>query len=259
MAFQQRADIRILTFDSLSETGVTHAIFTRYGGTSPKPWESLNVGATVGDDYQRVVQNRNRAFDALGRSPSTLYDVWQVHSADVVTTDQPRSLDEPHKKADVILTANPEVTLFMRFADCVPILFHDPIRKVVGIAHAGWRGTVQKTALAAVLAMQAKYGSRPEDIMAALGPSICMDHYDIGDEVADQIRNVFGKDSREFLSSNNGVNKFDLWNANHYILERAGIRNIEISRICTACNIKDWYSHRAENGRTGRFGVLIAI
>jgi YfiH family protein len=147
----------------------------------------------------------------------------------------------------------------MRFADCVPILLHDPIRKVVGIAHAGWRGTVQKTAQAAVLAMQTKYGSRPEDILAAIGPSICVEHYEIGDEVAEQIKSAFGADSNSFLSSNNGVDRFDLWYANQYLLEKAGLRNIEISGICTACHLKDWYSYRAENGRTGRFGALIAL
>jgi YfiH family protein len=259
MPFELRNGIRIYIFDSFRESGATQAIFTRNGGTSPEPWESLNVGATVGDDYQRVIQNRNLAFDALGRSTTTLYDVWQIHSADVVTTDRPKSENVPHKKADVILTDNPDVTLFMRFADCVPILLHDPIRKVVGIAHAGWRGTVQKTAQAAVLAMQTKYGSRPEDILAAIGPSICVEHYESGDEVAEQIKRAFGADSNSFLSSNNGVDRFDLWYANQYILEKAGLRNIEISGICTACHLKDWYSYRAENGRTGRFGALIAL
>lgn len=139
MPFHQVKSIRYYTFDIFDSTALTHAVFTRQGGLSPKPWESLNVGASamVLDDHQRVRNNRIRAFQALGRDPDSMYDVWQVHSADVVCADHPRPDDVPHVKADAILTDNPAVTLFMRFADCVPILLHDPVRRVVGVVHAG--------------------------------------------------------------------------------------------------------------------------
>ena len=112
--------LRYYTFDSLADCGVTQAIFTRQGGVSPEPWAALNLGGTVGDDPQRVAENRLRAFQAVGRSSASLYDVWQVHGDEVVIANAPRPPHTPHLKADAMLTDRPEVTLFMRFADCVP-------------------------------------------------------------------------------------------------------------------------------------------
>ena len=150
MTFHTRDGIRYLTFDSFP--GITQAVFTRHGGLSPEPWSSLNFGGTVGDDRQRVRENRQRAFHALNRDPNSMYDVWQVHSADVVisTAPHPHFNNPPEFKADAIITDNPSVTLFMRFADCTPILLHDPKKGVVGIVHAGWMGTVKKAVEAAV-------------------------------------------------------------------------------------------------------------
>jgi hypothetical protein len=152
----------------------------------------------------------------------------------------------------------------MRFADCVPVLLFDPVKRVAGIAHAGWQGTIARVARAAVLAMRDHYGSKSTDIIAALGPSICAQHYEIGPEVIQKVEHAFGSDSLGLLRSYNGKPKasgvhFDLWAANQLILEHAGLKKIEVSGICTACHNKDWYSHRAEAGRTGRFGVSIGI
>lgn len=236
---------------------MTHAVFTREGGVSPAPWQALNMGGTVGDDPANVVENRERAFQALGRPVDSLYDVWQVHSADVVCAEVPRPLTTPHLKADAILTDRPQVTLFMRFADCVPVLLYDPVRRAAGIAHAGWMGTVRRTAAAAVQAMTAQYGSQPGDLLAGIGPSIGAHHYEIGPEVAEQVRTAFGQDAGVVLPARNGAVQFDLWAANRLVLEQAGVRHIEISGLCTACDLSAWYSHRAEKGRTGRFGALI--
>ncbi|HEX8992605.1 MAG TPA: polyphenol oxidase family protein, partial [Anaerolineales bacterium] len=182
MPFYSNNGLRYYTFDSLPRT-VIHGVFTRRGGVSPAPWHSLNVGGTVGDDREHVQENRTRSFDALGRRLDSLFDVWQVHSADVVFADAPRPPSVDHHKADVIFTDRPEVTLYMRFADCVPILLHDPKKHLAGIAHAGWLGTVRGTAAAAVSAMRQRYGSKPEDILAAIGPSIGVDHYEVGPDV----------------------------------------------------------------------------
>jgi YfiH family protein len=264
MPFRQLDTLRYYTFESLDDAGVTHAAITRRGGISPQPWASLNVGGTVGDDAARVLQNRWRSFQALGRPFESLYDVWQVHGKDVICTTQPRPPDEPPKRADAILTDRPEVTLFMRFADCVPIYLYDPVRKVVGLAHAGWLGTVQRTAAHAVQAMQDRYGSKPADLLAGIGPSIASHHYEVGQEVIQQVERAFGADSRALLQpvhmdENIFKAQFDLWSANRLVLEEAGVRRIEVACICTACYIDDWYSHRGENGRTGRFGALIAL
>jgi YfiH family protein len=263
MPFLQNDLIKYYTFASLAEHPVKQAIFTRHGGVSPQPWASLNLGSTVGDDPKRVVENRRRAFNALGVELSSLYDVWQVHSTDVVYTDCPRPLYIPHLKADAILTDRPGVNLFMRFADCVPILLYDPMRPAVGLVHAGWKGTVTRVAAVAVGAMQAKLGSQPADLVAAIGPSIGPHHYEIGPEVISQVKQAFGQDAIQLLQKTNrgaaGSLQFDLWNANRLVLEGAGVRQIEIAEICTACHLEDWYSHRGEHGSTGRFGVLLGI
>jgi hypothetical protein len=208
------------------------------------------------------MENKLRCFRSLGRSVETMYDVWQVHSRDVVCTDAPRASNMPHLKADAILTDRPGVTLFMRFADCVPILLSDPKRRVVGLAHAGWLGTVRRTVAAAVDAMEERYHSNPADIVACIGPSIGVHHYEIGPEVADQVRDTFGIDAGALLMPSNGDEQrvqFDLWAANRLILEQSGLRQIEVAGLCTACHLDDWYSHRGEAGQTGRFGVIIGL
>ena len=257
MPFQQADGLRYYTFDSLSEQGLSHAVFTRHGGVSPAPWSSLNMGGTVGDDRERVAENRRRAFGAVNRSPDSFYDVWLVHSADVAIARKPRAPGDALHKVDAILTDQPQVTLLMRFADCVPILLFDPLRRVAGIAHAGWQGTVKRVAAAAVEAMHAEYGSMPRDIYAAIGPSIGPDHYPVGDEVIEPAQASFGQDASALLPESNGAVNFDLWAANRLVLERAGVRYIEEAGLCTACHNRDWFSHRGEGGKTGRFGVLM--
>lgn len=258
MPFRSSGKLRYYTFDSLDQERVLHAVFTRQGGVSPAPWRSLNVGGTVGDETANVVENRLRSFQALGRDPESLFDVWQVHSAEVVAADAPRPSQMPHRKADAILTTNPQVTLFMRYADCVPILLYDPVRKAAGLVHAGWQGTVKGTAAAAVAAMKSSYHSNPADLLAGIGPSIAAHHYAVGEDVADQVKEAFGADASSLLISVNGAVQFDLWSANRIILENVGVRQIETAGLCTACSLDNWYSHRAERGATGRFGALIA-
>jgi YfiH family protein len=264
MPFQQPDSIRYYTFASLlKQRGLQHAVFTRQGGVSPAPWAELNLGGTVGDDPHRVAENRELAFNALGRRMDTLFDVWQVHSSEVVCTRSARPPKVPHQKADAILTDQPGITLFMRFADCVPILLFDPRTHAIGLVHAGWKGTVIRTAAEAVRAMHLEYGSEPGDILAAIGPSIGAHHYEVGVEVVEQVTRTFGEDAAGLLSSVDGDQasgvQFDLWAANRLILEQEGIKQIEISGICTACHLEDWYSHRGEKGKTGRFGVLIGL
>lgn len=243
-------------FDSLA---LKHAIFTRHGGVSPAPWDSLNVGGTVGDDLERVKKNRLLSFEAMGCDPASIFDVWQIHSADAVCAHAPRPTDESYRQADIILTDRLAVTLFMRFADCVPIMVHDPRNGVIGIAHAGWMGTLRDVATATIKAMTKNYGSNPADIIACIGPSIGPDHYEIGADVILQVMQKFGDESEHLLASHDGKIHFNLWETNRMLLERAGVGQIEIAGVCTACHTDDWFSHRAEKGRTGRFGALISL
>lgn len=258
MPFREIGSIRYYYFDIFQETRIVHCVFTRSGGVSPKPWKSLNVGGTVGDQQANVLENRKRIFNAVNHPVETIFDVWQVHSVNIICTESPRPLEAHHKKADVIITDRNNITLFMRFADCVPILFFDPIHHVIGIAHAGWQGTLNRICERTVHTMKSRYNSCPNDIMAGIGPSIGPDHYQIGPEVVEKVYQAFGKDSSELLLQYNGKDYFNLWEANRLILSQAGVKNIQVAEICTACHLEDWYSHRGENGTTGRFGALIA-
>jgi YfiH family protein len=259
MPFYQPEIIRYFRFESLETPGVEHAIFTRRGGISPKPWASLNVGGLRGDDPGRVLQNRLISFQALGRDPDSVYDVWQVHGTEVVCTQSPRPAGTMHIKADGILTNQPGITLFMRFGDCVPVFFFDPHRRVVGLAHAGWKGTVDGMVTQMVTAMQAEYGSNPAEILTAIGPSIAAHHYPVGAEVVAEVEKAFRDEAVGLLDRSNGQAHLDLWAANQLLLEKARVKQVEIAGICTACHLEDWYSHRGEQGQTGRFGALIAL
>ena len=260
MPFKNHNSLRLLTFD-IFPACVVHAIFTRLGGLSPAPWNSLNVGGTVGDTVTRVRENRYLSFSALGRERSSLFDVWQVHSPDIVIANAPHPQSESRSelKADGIITDNPNVTLFMRFADCTPVMLYDKRKKVIGLVHAGWQGTVKQIAGQAVKTMQAVYGSQPGDIVAAIGPSIGPDHYEVGSNVLEQIMYSFGGDADRMIRNRDGKTYFNLWEANKFTLEKCGVAEVEVSNICTACHPEDWYSHREQKGATGRFGVIIAL
>lgn len=259
MQLIQSGDVRYYRFEMLSSLNIAHAVITRHGGVSPVPWATLNLGATVGDDLERVKENRKKAFEAVGRDINAYYDVWQVHSNRVICANSPRNPEQPHEKADAILTNTPGLTLFMRFADCVPILLCDPARKVIGVVHAGWMGTIKQVVVSAVEKMISEYNSSPSDIIAAIGPSICQQHYEVGKEVVNEVHKSFHSDAHRFIRNYNGHYLFNLWEANKYLLEKIGVEQIEVSGICTACHLEDWFSHRGEAGKTGRFGVMIGL
>jgi polyphenol oxidase len=259
MQIIQSGDIRYYCFEHLFALGISHALVTRRGGVSPAPWASLNVGATVGDDIERVKENRRRAFEAIGRDVHSYYDVWQVHSKDVICTNSPRSPETPHLKADAILTNTPGLTLFMRFADCVPIVLFDPVKRAAGLVHAGWVGTIAQVVVAAIKRMVDVYEIRPSNLFAGIGPSICQRHYEVGEEVVVEANKSFGIDADQFINHTDGRHYFDLWGANKHLLEKTGVKNIEVSGLCTACHLDDWFSHRGEAGKTGRFGVMIGL
>jgi polyphenol oxidase len=256
MSFQERNGIRYFSFPSFDRVGSRQAVFTRHGGVSQAPFSSLNFGYSVGDNREWAQENRRRAFDCVGRSPKTAPDIFQVHSDRVLKAFQHEAM-QALPEADGWITDSPEFTLFLRFADCVPILLFDPVRHAIGIAHAGWKGTVAKIAARAVEALCWNYGSQPEDILAGIGPSIGPDHYTVGDEVVQAVRASFGPQAETMLSHTPDQWQLDLWKANEMALREAGVRQIESSRICTACHTEDWFSHRAEHGRTGRFGAMI--
>jgi YfiH family protein len=249
-------------FDRLAGmSGLEHGVFTRLGGVSSGPYESLNVGSTVGDEPANVQVNRARVAGTMGVRDADTRTTWQVHSADVLLIGGREPQDWPPPKADAIITDRVGVPLIMRFADCVPVVLYDPVRHALGLAHAGWRGTVTGIAPAAVEAMRDAFGCRPEDLIAGIGPAIGPCCYEVGPEVVAQVRDAFGDaDSLIHRPSPNGRNpRFDLWEANRRALREAGIEQVEVAGMCTACNTHEFYSHRAEAGRTGRFGLLAVL
>lgn len=243
--------------------GVKHGLFTRQGGVSPAPFNSLNLGGTVGDDVANVRQNHEIMYDALKVDPNKTVTVWMVHGADVVIADKPVYHRRWLALADAMITDKPDVTLVMRYADCVPVLAYDPTRGVIGIAHAGWQGTVRGMAFNMIQAMIQAYGCHPMDIKAGIGPCIGPDRYQVGEEVVAAVANHFGTLDGDVplikRDPNDQTAYLNLWEANRRDLQRAEVEQVEIMGLCTATHSDEWYSHRAEKGKTGRFGALISL
>jgi len=255
-------DLVYYQFDRLARAfGVAHGVFTRLGGVSPKPFDSLNVGSTVGDEIANVQANRESMAAALGACDADTRTTWQIHGADVVVARGRAAQGWPPPQADGIITNERELPLAMRFADCVPLVFYDPVQQAIGLAHAGWRGTVAGIGPATIKAMEGAFGSRPADIIAGIGPSIGPCCYEVGADVTQQIEDSFG--TLEGLihrqAGNGNRPHLDLWVANRLALAQAGVTVIEVAGICTASNTDEFFSHRAEAGQTGRFGALISL
>lgn len=255
----QRIEAEGLVYYCFESIPARHGIFTRAGGVSAAPWNSLNLGGNVGDDPLAVRENHRRMYAALGVNGDRASTVWQVHSADVVYAAGPVPGRRWLAAADAMMTDQPDTPLAMRFADCTPILVCDTRRGAVGMAHAGWRGTVQGISGELVRAMIEAFGSRPADLVAGIGPSIGPEHYQVGEEVVEAVKAHFGAtDGLIARNPDDGTAYLDLWAANRLDLERAGVAQVEVAGLSTAAHTSEFYSHRAEKGRTGRFGAVIA-
>lgn len=260
MPFVDAGGLRYFQFERLAAAPVTHAIFTRHGGVSQGPYAELNVGATVGDERQHVLANLERCFAAVGRPRASLFDSWLVHGTGALVAGGPRPPEWGRPpQADIILTNKPHVTLFMRYADCVPLVYVDPVKRALALAHAGWRGTIQRVAAKAVEEMVQHYGSKPSDLLVGVGPAISVAHYEVGPDVVAEVEAAFGRLAEALLPQYDGRRHFNLAKANQLVLEEAGVKNIEVSNECTFANQQDWFSHRGSGGTTGRFGALLAL
>ena len=238
---------------------LVHGIFTRHGGVSKPPWDALNVGSTVGDDADAVAHNHSLIWEALALDGTAVASVWQVHGADTIVATAPISEPDKLPQADGLVTDHPELALMMRFADCTPVLLYDQVRGAVGLAHAGWRGTVAGAAPSAVRAMARAFGTRPADLWAGIGPSIGPTRYRVGAEVVDAVHAAFGPAEGLIHTHADGSTYLDLWAANRLALARAGVTKIDVAGICTATHSDEFFSHRAEHGRTGRFATVLTL
>lgn len=259
MIRQEKNGLRYYQFESFNSQAVEHALFTRKGGVSVGYYTSLNLGGTCGDDPAAVRHNHELVFDAIERPFESRLDVWQVHGKHIVISESPRPPEQKHQPADGIFTSNPDVTLMMRFADCVPLVFHDPVKQVVGIVHAGWQGTMLQIGREAVERIAEHYGSDPADLVVGIGPSICGKCYEVGEEVRKQFLKSWGGIADTFIKPHNERYLLDLWAANEWVLRQAGVGKVEQSEMCTAEHLDEWFSYRKEKGATGRYGVVIAL
>lgn len=260
---RHRAGINVWQVDSWTDLGVLHGFSDRFGGVSRGPYASLNVGLHVGDEPADVIENRRRLCRALGVDPESLVAGEQVHGIQVAVAtaaDKGRgafSLTDVVPGVDAIITDTPGVTLFAMYADCVPVFLYDPRRRAVGLAHAGWKGTVAGIARRTVQAMHETFGSRPADMYAAIGPSIGPCCYEVGPEVAGQFATV----DTALVRKDGDRQRVNLWAANEQQLTETEIppENIALARLCTRCLAETFFSHRGQNGRTGRMAAVIGL
>ena len=256
-------------FQNLSKQGgVDHFVSTRVGGLSSPPYESLNIGFHVGDTPETVLSNRARLAESVGIPLSDFVVAKQVHSGTVtIVTDGMRGygamdLDTAIEETDATVTDVPHLCLTVLMADCVPVLFFDPRKRVVAAVHAGWRGTVKLAAQNTVNSLREKFSCDPADILVGIGPSIGPCHYEVGPEVISEVEETFGStDGYINGESADGKGYFDLWEANKRQIIETGIpgQNIEVAQICTYCNPHLFFSERHQKGRTGRFGAGIMV
>jgi len=236
---------------------VKHVVLTRIGGVSRGPFASLNLGHTVGDDLAAVQENHRRALSAFGLDPRRVVSCYQVHGAHVGVVGRGH-LGTVQPATDALVTGVPGVPLLMRFGDCAPVFFFDPVRRAVGLVHAGWRGVTAGVVPETVRVLRDRLGCDPSDLWAGIGPAIGPCCYEVGPELAAEVTAACPPGARVVRQVNDRVH-LDLPGAVRVQLQAAGVRRVEGSGLCTACRVDEFFSHRAENGRTGRFGAVMEL
>jgi YfiH family protein len=267
MRRDEREGLLVYRFETLSSE-LDAFVSTRHGGVSSRPYDSLNLGLRVGDEEEKVVENRRRLLAVFGMKLERSVWCLQIHSdgvAVVGSDDAGRGSTEEEsivEGADAMVTDTPELLLCVTLADCVPVVIFDPNRRVVGLAHAGWGGTVSRICSRTVEVMRERFDSDPAGIVAAIGPSIGPAGYEVGADVIQRANAAYGDRAAEILDPlEGGKALFDLWAANRIDLEGAGVSSerIEVSGVASDQKLEDFYSHRHEGGRTGRFIATVSL
>lgn len=258
-----------LTYPALEKLqGVVHGFSTRFGGVSEAHLSSMNLSFSRGDDEANVRENYRRIAAAIGFAAEDLVFSDQTHTTNVravTEADRGKGICMPRDYTDVdgLITDVPGIVLATFYADCVPLYFVDPVRRAVGLSHSGWRGTVGKIGKVTVQAMQEAYGCRPENIFAAVGPSICQDCYEVSEDVIEMFQENFDERFRKelYYQKENGKYQLDLWRANEIILKEAGIlpEHLSVTDICTCCNFDLLFSHRASHGMRGNLAAFLGL
>ncbi len=278
--------VEYLQFPKLAKLeGVEHLFTTRIGGVSKGDCATLNFSFTRGDAPECVLENYRRMGEILGVDSSRFVTTEQTHTTNirvVTKADAGKGVTSSRDYTDIdgLITKEKGLILSCFTADCVPIYFVDPMKQVIGVAHSGWRGTVAGMGDCMVKRMQAEFGCEPENMVAAIGPSICQACYEISEEVAVQFQQDFWKEvavtdyckeafakglhpTGMLLAEGKAEGKYqlDLWLANYIVLRRAGIsaENIDMTDICTNCNPEYLFSHRATGGKRGNLAACLMM
>ena len=254
-------DLEYLTSPLLIDT--PHCFSTRFGGVSEGALASLNLGVHRGDKPANVLENYRRLGEAVGFDPKRTVFTKQIHS-DIIervgVSDCGRGLIVPVENGcDGLVTNEPEVVLTVFSADCTPILLYDPVAKAVGAVHAGWRGTAAAIAAKAVERMAAEFGSKPENIRAAIGPCISQCCFETDRDVPEAMLNAFGDAAKEAIRETSSKYYVNLKALNALALTRAGVRQIDIATECTACEPNRFWSHRRVGNARGSLAAMILL
>lgn len=257
------AGIHLWGAESWASFDVVHACTGRHGGVSREPFRSLNLGLHVGDNRDHVLANRLKVCHALGIDAASIVVGEQVHGNTVARVGAAHRGRGASRSADALpgvdalITDTPGLALFGLFADCVPVFLYDPERRAVGLAHAGWKGTVGQIAGRTVRAMAVAFGSRPEACFAAIGPSIGPCCFEVGEDVAAR----FQQTDSSVVQRRGNRHHVDLWEANERQLTEEGLpaAHISLARLCTRCMKDRFFSHRGDGGRTGRMAAVIGL
>lgn len=261
-------ELLLLKYPLLEQTGVVeHCFSTRLGGVSEGMFSSMNLSFTRGDEKSAVEENFRRLADALGAEPEQFVFTDQTHTTNVrkvTRADAGKGLtkERDYRDVDGLITDEPGLVLSTFFADCVPLYFVDPVHHAIGMSHSGWRGTVGRMGAVTIAAMEKEYGTRPEELICAIGPSICQDCYEVSEDVAEEFAQEFaGREQEILLEKKNGKYQLDLWRANEIVLIEAGVRleHLAVTNICTCCNHELLFSHRASKGKRGNLGGFLYL
>lgn len=259
-----------ITFPGLSmySDDIVHGFSTRLGGVSEKYLSSMNLSFSRGDDRKNVLENHKRFATALGYDETKLVFSDQVHLTKfhkVTKEDCGKGIvkESDIREIDGLVTNEPGIPIITFYADCVPLFFYDSVKKVIAMAHSGWRGTVERIGAKMVAYMESEYNCRSQDIICAVAPSICQKCYEVSEDVALRFLEVFGTDYGEELlyAKENGKYQLNLHKACEITLLDAGIqkKNLDVTDLCTCCNPDFFFSHRASKGMRGNLAGVMMI
>ncbi len=260
---KQVGDVLYLSYPLLEKTGVVkHGFSTRFGGVSEGIYASMNLSFSRGDTDENVQENYRRIANAIGVQEKLLIKSAQTHTTNVHVVTRENRHDEL-VDIDGLITDEPGVCLVTSYADCVPLFFIDPVHRAIGLSHSGWRGTVGKIGQETLKKMREQYGTNPKDVIAAIGPSICQDCYEVSEDVIERFQEAFEPKywNALFYRKTNKKYQLNLWKANEIILLEAGIwkENLAVTNVCTNCNPDVLFSHRASKGQRGGLAAFLAL